>query len=58
MALSTMDADEQCSARSRFAHLATFCRCLGERDGDVRIGDILSEEEAQAVWRETAAASP
>jgi hypothetical protein len=57
MALSTLSADEKPSARTRFARLGIFCQCLGERDGDVRIGDILSEEEAQSVWRKTAALS-
>jgi hypothetical protein len=47
-----MSADEQPSALSRFARLSAFCQGLGERDGELRIGDILSEDEAQAVWRE------
>jgi hypothetical protein len=51
-----MSADEQSIARSRFARLGAFCQCLGEREGDdVRIGDILSKEDAQVVWREAAA---
>jgi hypothetical protein len=54
-ALSTMSADEQPSALTRFARLSAFCQALGERDGELRIGDILSEEEARAVWREAAA---
>ena len=52
--LSTMSADEQPSALTRFARLNAFCQALGER-GELRIGDILSEEEARAVWREAAA---
>ena len=55
--LNTFSADEQPSARTRFARLGRFCQCLGERVGDVRIGDILSEEEAQAVWQATATTS-
>jgi hypothetical protein len=54
-ALGTMSADEQPSALNRFARLSAFCQNLGERDGELCIGDLLSEEEAQAVWREAAA---
>jgi hypothetical protein len=54
-ALDTISADEQPSALSRFARLGAFCQGLGKHDGELRIGDILSEEEAQAVWREAAA---
>jgi hypothetical protein len=42
------------SARVRFARLIAFCERLGDRIGDTRIGDVMSEEEAQKVWRDTA----
>jgi hypothetical protein len=51
MALSTLSADEQPSGRARFARLSAFCERLGDRIGDTRIGDVMSEEEAQTAWR-------
>ena len=54
MALGTLSADEQSSARVRFARLSVFCKRLRDRSGDTRIGDVLSEEEAQKAWRDTA----
>lgn len=53
--LSTLSADQQPRARARFARLSTFCEHLGDRQGDTRIGDVMSEEEAQKAWRDTAA---
>jgi hypothetical protein len=50
LALSTLSADEQPSALARFARLSAFCECLGDRIGDTRIGDVMSEEEAQKAW--------
>jgi hypothetical protein len=54
MALSTLSAGEQPSARARFARLSAFCERLGDRIGDTRIGDVMSEEEAQKAGRGTA----
>jgi hypothetical protein len=54
MALSTLSADDRAGARIRFARLIAFCERLGDRIGDTRIGDVMSEEEAQKVWRDTA----
>jgi hypothetical protein len=54
MAFSTLSADDRPGARARFARLIAFCERLGARIGDTRIGDVMSEEEAQEVWRDTA----
>jgi hypothetical protein len=51
MALSTLRTDERPSARARFARLSAFCKRLGDRIEDTRIGDVMSEEEAQKAWR-------
>jgi hypothetical protein len=53
MALSALSTDEQPAARARFARLRAFCDRLGERVADMRIGDVMSEEDAQTAWRET-----
>jgi hypothetical protein len=53
-ALATLSADDRPGARTRFARLIAFCERLGDRIGDTRIGDVMSEEEGQKVWRETA----
>jgi hypothetical protein len=58
MALSTLSTDERPSARARFARLSAFCKRLGDRIGDTRIGDVLSEEEAQKAWQDTARVTP
>jgi hypothetical protein len=58
MTLSTLNADEQPRARARFAGLSAFCERLGDRIGDTRIRDVMSEEEAQKAWRDTAAVTP
>jgi len=58
MALSTLSTDERPSARARFARLSAFCERLGDRIGDTRIGDVLSEEEAQKAWQDTAGVTP
>lgn len=58
MALSTLSADEQPSARARFARLRAFCERLGDRIGDTRIGDVMSEEEAQKAWRDITTVTP
>ena len=54
LALSTLSTDERPSARARFARLSAFCERLGDRIGDTRIGDVMSEEEAQKAGRGTA----
>jgi hypothetical protein len=58
MALSTLSADEQPSARARFTRLSAFCERLGDRIGETRIGDVMSEEEAQKAWRDIANVTP
>ena len=55
--LSSLSADERPGARARFARLSAFCERLGDRIGDTRIGDVMSEEEAQKAWRDTASFS-
>ena len=56
--LSTLSADEQPTALIRFVRLSAFCERLGNRISDTRIGDVMSEEEAQKAWRDTAAVTP
>jgi hypothetical protein len=58
MALSTLSTDERPSARARFARLSAFCGRLGDRVGDTRIGDVMSEEEATKAWQDTASVIP
>jgi hypothetical protein len=45
MTISTLSAGEQPSARARFARLSAFCERLGDKIGDARIGEVMSEEE-------------
>ena len=58
MALSTLSVDEQPSARARFARLSAFCERLGDRIEGRRIGDVMSEEEAQKAWQDSASVIP
>src|SRR5262245_38174226 len=51
MALGNLSADERLGARARFARLSAFCERLVDGIGDTRIGDVMSEEEAQKAWR-------
>jgi hypothetical protein len=43
------------ASRARIAHLSRFLTCLGELvSADTKVGDALTPEEVQAIWRETA----
>jgi uncharacterized protein DUF3606 len=49
---------DELAAAVAFARLNAFCKRLGDRIGDTRIGDVLSEEEAQKAWQDAASVIP
>ena len=37
----------------RIAHVGRFYACIGKLAGDAVIGDVFTDEEAEAIWRDT-----
>lgn len=43
--------------RARLAHIGRFFGCIADRmpsPADLKVGDVLTEDDLQAIWRATA----